>query len=341
MNTRFALAALALGGQPAPAPAALHCPAPTAARGDVKAGPPLTHAFDLTHRGPAGVITVTRVEAGCGCLRQALSAAVLRPGETARLTLEVNTLTQPDGPNRWQARVEYRLDVTPPTGGPTLSQTGELLLVVTATLSREVSVTPPQVGFSCTGEATQTLQVADRRAKPLTVLRVTTSSPDLVAEPNPPVVAPGGQRVQQVGLRLTAAAPPGQRDETVVLLTDDPAYPEFRVPVRVLKRAPGGVTVAPESVDVRFAAGQTEVSALVQIRSPEGKPVAVAGAQSDNPAVAVKWSPESGPLATVRVTVTGSDAARPGGCVVRVKLAEPAGQEVVVPVSWTVGKREK
>jgi len=33
----------------------------------------------------------------------------------------------------------------------------------------------------------------------------------------------------------------------------------------------------------------------------------------------------------VRVTVSAADA---GACRVRVRLAEPAGQEVVVPVSW-------
>src|SRR5215470_1022157 len=99
MNTLLTLLALGVANPP---PGPLACPAPLAARGDVKAGPPLTHTFELTHRGPAGTtLTITKVQAGCGCLRQSLSAGVLRPGETAKLTLEVNTLTQPDGPNRW------------------------------------------------------------------------------------------------------------------------------------------------------------------------------------------------------------------------------------------------
>lgn len=332
MNT-FLTLALALG-QPSPAPSLLQCPAPIAARGDVKAGPPLRHTFELTHRGTAGVLTITRIDAGCGCLRQALSAAVLQPGETARLTLEVNTLTQPDGPNRWQIRAEYRLDAP---GVP--AQTGETLLLITATLSREVSITPPQMGFSCAGEATQTLVVTDRRAKPLMVLRATASSPDLTVQLGLPVATPNGNRVQTLTVKLTATAPAGHRDESVVLLTDDPAYPEFRVPVRVLKRVAGAVEATPGSVAVRFAPGQNEVSTLVQLRSPDGKPVGVARAESDHPAVTVKWSPGSGPLAAVRVTVTSSEAARSGACVVRVRLAEPAGQEVAIPVAWSGAKK--
>ncbi|MDB5311759.1 MAG: hypothetical protein JWO38_5961 [Gemmataceae bacterium] len=335
MNAILTLVALGLGDPPAPA--ALVCPAPIAAKGEVKGGPLLPHTFELTHRGPAGTITITKIEAGCGCLRRTLSAGVLQPGETVKLTLEVNTLTQPDGPNRWQAVVGYTLDLP---GPPAASRTGEVLLAMTATVAREVVVAPPQLGFSCTGEAAQTLTVTDRRAKPLTVVRAASSSPHLTAEVGQPAAGPGGIRTQLVTLKLTAAAPPGHRDEAVVLLTDDPEYPEFRVPVRVLKRAAGAVTAAPDEVTVRLAPGEEEVSALVQLRAPDGKPVRVEAAESDFPGVAVKWSPGAGPVATVRLTVSGAVARQPGGCRVRVRLAEPAGQEVVVPVSWTGGTRK-
>jgi hypothetical protein len=331
------LTLLALGaGDPPPAPAGpLHCPAPLAARGDVRGGPPLAHTFELAHRGPHGALTITGVEAGCGCLRQQLSAGVLQPGETARLTLEVNTLTQPDGPNRWQAVVRYRLD--PPATPAAAPQTGELPLTITATLAREVAVTPPQVGFSCTGEATQVLTVTDRRAKPLAVVRAVSSSPHLAAAVGPRESSPGKPTSQAVTLKLAADAPVGHRDEAVVLVTDDPEYPELRVPVRVLKRPAGGVTAAPAEVSVRFAPGQEEVSTLVQLRAADGRPVGVAGAESDHPGVAVKWSPGVGPLAAVRVTVTAA-AGTAGRGTVRVRLAEPAGQEVAVPVSW--GKKQ-
>ncbi len=55
---------------------------------------------------------------------------------------------------------------------------------------------------------------------------------------------PGKPAAQEVVVKLAAAAPAGHRDETVVLLTDDPLYPELRVPVRVTKRAKAAVRVA-------------------------------------------------------------------------------------------------
>src|SRR5690242_5027062 len=109
----FILLAATVAGQPAvpPAtpPATFHSPAPVGAKGDVKAGPPLIHTFDLVHNG-TGTVTITKVEAGCGCLRQSLGANVLQPGERTKLSLEVNTLTQPDGPNRWQVSVGYKVE---------------------------------------------------------------------------------------------------------------------------------------------------------------------------------------------------------------------------------------
>lgn len=326
MNTLILLAALS-AGQPMP-PATFHAPDPVAAKGEVKAGPPLTHTFDLFNNSN-GTVTITKVEAGCGCLRQTLAAQVLQPGTQTKLALEVNTLTQPDGPNRWQIAVSYKSDAP-----GAAAQGGELVLQITANLSRDIAVSPPQVAFSTATEANQVLTVTDKRAKPLTVLKAATSSLHLTAD----VAAAGGSpRSQSVTLRLLAAAPVGHRDEVVVLYTDDPTCPELRIPVRVQKRAVGGVTATPEAVNLRIAADQKEGSALVQLRAPDGKAVSVSGADSDLPGVVVKHSTGSGPLATVRITIPEGLAAQPGRCTVRVRLE--TGGEVAIPVSWTGTKK--
>jgi hypothetical protein len=324
MNALLLFAAVVAASPPQEG--SLHCPAPVAARGEVKGGPPLVQTFDLIHRGTEGTITITKVESGCGCIRRNLAAGILQPGATTRIALEINTLTQPDGPNRWQTVVSYSHDI--PGKEP---RKGELVLAITANLSREVSVAPAQVGFSTTGEAAQELTITDRRDKPLTILRAAGSSPHLTAEIGPPTAGDSGMRVQKVRIKLAADAPPGHRDEAVVLLTDDADYPEFRIPVRVLKRAAGGVQATPSSVAVRLGPGQSEVSTLVQLRRTDGKHVAIESAASDNPAVAVKWSPGANRVAVLRITIT---AAKPGECVVRVRFAEPAAEETVIPVSW-------
>lgn len=316
---------LALGFAP-PAPA-LSCPAPLAAKGDVRGGPPLTHAFELANR--AGhTIRIAKVEAGCGCVKRTLSATELKPGETGTVTLEVNTLTQPDGPNRWQAIVTYSVD------DPARSS-GELILTVAANLSREVVVSPPQIAFSTTNEASQAITLTDRRGKTLTVVKATSSSPHLTA-----AIGAKVEKSQSVQVKLSADAPAGQRDELLILQTDDPAYPEFRVPVRVNKKAPGQVTAAPEEIAVRLGPVQEEVSTLVQLRAPDGKTIRIKSAESDFGAAGVKFSSEAGPVATVRISVGGIAASLPGSCRVKIRLAEPAGQEVIVPVSWTSGPKK-
>ncbi len=330
MNTLILLSALACG-QP-PAPAAFHAPAPLAAKGELKAGPPLVHTFDLVHAG-TGTVTITKIEAGCGCLRQTLGTTALQPGEKTTLALEVNTLTQPDGPNRWQATVTYKIEAP---GAP--ARTGELLLQITATLSREIAVTPPQVAFSTTGEARHELVVTDTRGKPLTVTKATTSSPHLSADVGPVTdAAPGRPRAQKVTIKLSAAAPAAHRDEIVVLYTDDADCPELQVPVRVLKRAAAAVTAEPAEVKLLLAAGQTEGSRNVLLRTPNGKAVSVAGTECDMPGVQVKYA-TNGPFATVTIKVPEAVAAQPGRCTVRVRLNEPGG-EVTIPVSWSGTKK--
>jgi hypothetical protein len=322
MNVLILLIAIGLGSPPAPS---LHCPNPLVAKGEVKGGPPLIHTFDLTHRG-AGILTITKVEGGCGCFRQTLSTSVLAVGDSSKLAVEVNTLTQPNGPNRWQIAVAYKVESP---GGPV--QTGELLLQITANLTREVSVMPAQLAFSTAGAASQIVTIDDSRPKKLTVLKATTSTPHLVAE----VCRPETGKGQRVCVKLSPNAPVGQRDETLVLSTDDPAYPELRIPVRVQKRAAGAILVAPEAVSLRFAVGQAELSTLVQIRSGDGKLIEIASVESDLPGFTVKPSRGAAAVAVVRVTVTETVAKQTGNCNVRVKLAQPAAQEVVIPVAWT------
>ena len=222
MNTLILLIASGVGSPPA---SPLHCPTPLAAKGEVKGGPPLVHVFELTNRG-TGVLTITKVEGGCGCVRQTLSTSVLAAGGTAKLAIEVNTLTQPNGPNRWQVAVAYKVE---PSGAPI--QTGELLLQITANLTCEVIITPAQLGFSTAGAASQVVTINDTRSKKLIVLKAMTSNPHLVAE----VSAPEAGKGQCVTVKLSPDAPLGERDETLVLSTDDSAYPELRIPVRLQK----------------------------------------------------------------------------------------------------------
>jgi hypothetical protein len=183
------------------------------------------------------------------------------------------------------------------------------------------------LAFSTATGAKQTITVADSRAKPLTVTKATTTSRHLTTN----VRTAAG--VQEVELVLAPESPTGETDEAVTLFTDDPEYGELRVPVRVTKRSATEVSAAPAKVNLQFAAGQTELSTLVQLRAA-GKPLTVAKVECEHPAVRVKWSEGTGPVATVRVIVSPNTASA-GHADVRVTLSEPAGQVVTIPVAWS------
>src|SRR5215813_5203600 len=101
------LAVLVLGATPPVGP--LTCETPLIDRGEVRTGPLLTQVFELNHSGAANTVTITGVESGCGCLKPTVNREVLLPGQSTRLTLTVNTLTQPAGPNSWRVLVRYRV----------------------------------------------------------------------------------------------------------------------------------------------------------------------------------------------------------------------------------------
>ena len=309
-----------------PAESALHD------RGTVRSGPSLAETLTLTHRGEPGTVTVTGVEASCGCTTPTVTARRLRPGDTTDFSVAVNTLTQPAGVHTWKANLRYRFTPDDPQATP---RDFGVTLAVKADLVREVTVTPPTLAISTATEARQTLTVTDVRAKPLTVRVAATASPHLTLTLRPPVTA-GGATSTAVELHVTADYPAGSSQETVTLTTDDPACPELRVPVRIVKRDPDALVPSPELAAVRFSPGQDVASTLVQVRSPARGTLRVEAAACDHPAVAVKFAGSSGLVGTLRVVVDRAKAGgQPGEALVRVRFAEPAGATLLLPVQWS------
>lgn len=324
MNLTLALALAAFtaaDGTPAP----LQATAPTVDLGEVKSGPACSHTFELKNAGTA-TVAITNVVAGCGCSKVELSAKQLRAGESAKLTLVTRTLTQPEGAVNWPVTVAYSTDAD----GKPLD--GQLELKLTAKLVREVSVTPPLVAVSTAGAVSHTLKVEDRRAKPLSVTKVESTSPHISAEVKAATTT-DGKTIQEVVVSVKEELAVGSHTETVTLRTNDPACPVLEIPVRVHKRAADGVTVTPSTAGVRFATGQADASALVQLRGG-GKNVAIKSVECTTPGVTVKFSEDAGPVATVRVLVNAAKAGASGTAEVTVTFAEPTGTKVVLPVVW-------
>ena len=85
----------------------LVCSNPTFDAGQAYVGQRLIHKF-VVRNSAAEIMTITDVRGSCGCAAPEVSRRKLSPGESAELTVDVNTLSQPAGPVRWNTHVVWR-----------------------------------------------------------------------------------------------------------------------------------------------------------------------------------------------------------------------------------------
>jgi hypothetical protein len=297
----------------------LHVAEPAIDAGEVRVGPVLVRRFTFDNAGPEP-LTVTELKASCGCLTPALPQRTYRPGERGELALEVNTLSQPAGPNRWTVQVGYRCG----------DRGGEVTLELTARLKQEIEITPAALVFRGGGALTADVRVCDHRPRPLRVKSLTTSAPYLRAS-DADGLTPAGHR----GIRVEVAAdcPEGRHAETLTITTDDPDYRAIQVPVTIIREPKRRVTASPARVTL------TGGSALVQLRAADGQPVQVEAVETSTPALTGRWAAGPGSLATVRVSL---DRAKWHGEAltgeVRLRLRAPGGEAVVIPVAVRAGE---
>jgi hypothetical protein len=305
--------------------AELTCAQPVFEAGTVRSGVPLAHRFRLVNRGPADV-EVREVRPGCGCLRSELSKHVLRPGEEALLNVEINTLTQAPGPNRWRAVVHYRCTQVE----------HELPLDVTAAVVREVSVRPANLLVYTDAEIGHEFTLTDRRARPLAVRAVTTTSPHVRVSAAAPRRTAEGAWEWALSLRVAAACPEGRLEEMLHVYTDDTTYPDLKVPFTVVKRSRQRVPVVPAAVSLT-ASGFAALPARIVLLGSGDEAVVVDRVEVDHPAIGCRWAPGPGTRVTLRIRIDRAQITGPlwkGS--VRVHLSRPAGEVVTIPLSCTL-----
>jgi len=323
MNTFLLLAAM-VGAEPAP----LAVDLPSVDKGELAANKPLVHTFRLKNTTDLS-ITVTEISAGCGCFRNEVSERLIAPGKVVDLTVGMNLLSQPEGPNTWKLAVRYRVESNPPS-------TGERALQIMAKVKKDVNVEPVALMLLSEKEITGTLAVTDRRGKPLTVIGARIGLKNVTTEVKAAKDA-DGRRTQTIAITVDESCPAGQYADELCIDTDDPEYKELRIPVRVVKKAASTVVQAlPASVTLRFAKEQTTASYLVRLRDAGEKEVLVEKAECDHPAVSLKFAAGPGAASTLRVTVDLNKSKAAGVAFVSVQLKGPKPETIVIPVSWTL-----
>jgi hypothetical protein len=307
----------------APARADLRLPQPRVDLGDLRAGPPLVQRFPLVNDG-TGPIEIAEAKASCGCLKPRLAKQVLQPGEQGWVEVEVNTLSQPAGPNAWRVDLKYRDGDRP----------AEAAVLITATLSKEITVEPAALTISTDQALAHEICVTDLRAKPLTITSVQASSPHLHATLQPACKDAAGHAVRIVKLEVAADFPEGRHDEVISLYSDDPAYAELKVTATITKRTKQRLSASPAEVMLTAPPGQPLPSRIVLIRDSENQAVVVDKVVADHHGVTCRWASGPDTMATVKIQVD-SDQLDSVGCktAVHVHISKPVECVVSVPLS--------
>jgi hypothetical protein len=321
----YLFAVLVLRAGPVPARADLQFHEAVADAGIVYSGVPLIHEFTFANHGPDTVVLI-EARAGCGCLKPCFGQREYQPGQEGTLTLEVNTLSQAPGPHTWTVTLKYQSGTV----------VREIALQLTARLIAEVTVQPAVLIVFADRIAQHELCVTDSRARPLEVLDVRTSSAKLFPRLGDPTHDTRGTH-RKIRLSVAEDYPDGRHEETVDLYTNDPRYPDIRIPVTLIKHAQQRFTATPSEVRLIAAAGQLFPSRIVLIRDELGQSVHIDEIAADDPAITVQWAPGPNLMATVRIRVGRTLAAGESlQSAIHIRIDRPIVETVTIPITCTV-----
>jgi uncharacterized protein DUF1573 len=291
--------------------------------GEVRAGAPLSHTFLFQNRGTESV-EVTGIQSTCGCLTSRLTRKRYEPGERGSLEVAINTLSPVPGPHTWQVTLSCKSE----------EKVVETPLRVKAKIVREIIVEPAAVSMFVVGPIQNEIRLTDLRSQPLTLTAVTTSATWLEAGLAGREHDNSNHLTQVVHLRVTEDVPEGTHEEALSIFTNDPAYPEIRVPVSVVKRPRQRVTATPSRVDLTADAGSLFLTRTILIRDRENQDVIVETVSSESPAVNCQWAKGPGAMTTVKIRVDASAIPEKNWkTILRIQVAKPVPETLLIPVN--------
>lgn len=275
---------------------------------------------------------IDEVRPSCGCVKPSLAGRTFAPGESGTISLEIHTTGQELGPH------QYRLSLTVRDPKPRT-----IVLQVELELFSDVRVKPAHVLVYMNGprELRQTVTISDDRPRPIDVRSLTSSSkwiePKLVG-----AVAQGApSQVQRIELAFAKDFPVGKTEGIVVVSTNDPEYPQFEIPVLVIRS--GRVRVSPENLQVALRADARDVKTHTLIlQDRENAAIQIERVQCSTPGVRCSWPNVPTRLPKLQVLVDPNEfhAGTVTEGTILVEIREPVPMELVVPLKVQLVDRD-
>lgn len=310
-----ACALLALAGA---ARADLICDRPEHNAGQVRGGVAVIHTFTLVNQGKE-TLEIGQPRTACGCLRPTVGRGKLAPGESTTVRAEIHTVTQPAGPNEWRMLVPYSMP----------DHEGETLLVIKANLTAEVRLEPASLILYTDKSITHSLTLLERREQPLVLRGAVTTCPQVQTKASQPKKI-NGVWERTVSLEVKPDCPEGRHEHALVIYTNDPDFPELKVPFTVVKRSSGMVKASPGEVEWK-GEGDPLPSRIVVLSSGSDRPIEIESVQTSHPCLECRFASGPGLRATLRIACEQPPAAGLNG-EVRVRIKGPTPGVLSIPV---------
>jgi hypothetical protein len=199
-------------------------------------------------------------------------------------------------------------------------------LELTAQLIREIELQPAALALVGQPGIIHDFVLIDRRPKPLTVTAARTDTPHLSTTVVPTTPGDSARRIR---IELGASCPVGVTAETLRIATDDPNYPELRVPITISRKPTSRVLASPSRATIE-AGG----SVLVQLRGADGAAVELERVDVGHPALTTRSASAHGSFATLRIGLDKSKwDGQPIATEITAHFALPSGHQLIIPVT--------
>jgi len=304
----------------------IYCDKPAVNAGVVFTGTRLVQRFKLSNRGKAP-LEVLEARASCGCLSPRLDRKRLQPSEEGTLELEINTLSQPSGPNTWTVRLRYQES----------GQVQETSLQLSAQLISEVMVQPAAMVLLADKAASHEVVVTDRRARPFKLVDARAGSGKLTTHIRGAERNKDGHVTFKIGVHVPIDYPEGRHDEALHVYTDDPKYPDLLVPITIVKSSPKRLCATPGEVNLTVSAGQQAPARIILIRDNQQQQVKIERVTADDPAISCRWAEGPNTMCTLKIQLNRALLySNSLSSAVHVHLLGPIHETLTIPVKCTL-----
>lgn len=314
-------------GYPAIASAQMRFAKSSVDAGTLRTGLRAKFEFPFTVEGDEP-LQILELKPGCGCLKPAIEKYYYKPGEKGKITLQVNTLGESAGKQRWYVHVRYRQGI----------KNIQLALQVHADVTTEVTIQPAKVRVIATaGGLTQEIRLTDLRNKHLTIKAVQSSLKFVNAATTDSGHDELGHWHSTIRLGLCENLPSGEHHGTLHIYTDDSIYGHLQVPIHITRPARNRIRANPGTIKIIGIAGRPLPSRLLAVGDAENEPVEIKKIRADHPAIQCRWAKGPGALATVKIQVDRLKMkSKQIESTIQVYISSPAEEVISIPVTCNI-----